>query len=83
MALGRSPPAPSHTLPVNHPNFIDITGIANETPSVSQLAVPVDLLQGITRKRTQTCMKYTVRPHPPRFMYTQQPLPVCSLVTCE
>lgn len=32
-------PPPSHTLPVNHPNFIDVTGITDETLSVSQLRV--------------------------------------------
>lgn len=32
-------PSPFHTLPVNHPNFIDVTGITDETLSVSQLSV--------------------------------------------
>lgn len=34
-------PSASHTLPVNHPNFIDVTGITDETLSVSQLGVCV------------------------------------------
>lgn len=65
------PSSPSHTLPVNHPNFIDITGITDETLSAPRPAASVQLL-----KQTSTCThvhKYTVPHPPPPTVCTQQP----------
>lgn len=74
VALGPSPPAPSHTLPVNHRDFIDITGITDETLSVSQLACKA--IKG-NHTQTQTCMFTNMYcTSPPPTVCTQQLFPV-------
>lgn len=57
-------PSPSHTLPVNHSNFIDITGITDETLSVSQFGACVGP-QSFCMYTDVHVHKYTVTPLPP------------------
>lgn len=63
-------PSPSHTLPVNHSNFIDITGITDETLSVPQLGVCVS--------PHSFCLYADVHVH----KYTVTPLPTPALFSC-
>lgn len=57
-------PSPSHTVPVNHSNFIDVTGITDETLSVSQLGVCVGP-QSFCLHTDVHVHKYTVPTPPP------------------